>query len=65
MQIDPAKLEQAVMAVVEVNGCGCTVGGKHVPCDHPEARDSIGRGPHDCDCRKAAEAVIRVLRAIG
>lgn len=61
MQIDPEKLERAVMAVVEVNGCGCTIGGKRVTCDHPEAKDSVGRGAFDCDCRKAAEAVIRIV----
>lgn len=42
---------------------GRTVRGQIVLCDHPEAFDSVGRKPGDCECLDSARAVLALIRA--
>lgn len=56
-----ASEEAATLAVIRTQGCGCTVNGEIVPCDHPGAFDTVGRKPGHCECRDSARAVLAIF----
>ena len=53
--------DEVALVVAVAQGCGCTVKGERVLCDHPEAMDSMGRKPADCQCRDTARAVMAMF----
>ncbi len=52
-------IELAAKAIMTEQGCGLTVYGEHVLCDHPDAPDDCRQD--DCSCRASARAVLATL----
>lgn len=56
------ELEEAAIAFAVETGCGLTIGGKRVLCDHPDAYQFEER-PAECSCRQGIKVALAQLQS--